>query len=118
MELQDLFAETAEVVTEYRGRVFKMQVFTEKLSPDYKTKLLTQLIANDEGENKERRDETVQMLDDLIDSWKDKDDEPIVLNGEEFPPVYNNIKQLSFQLLNLMLKNITQYLADSVSPKE
>lgn len=116
MELQDLFSETTEVSTEYKGRTFKSQVFTERLTPAYKASLILLITQADEGEK--RKDETAQMLADLHQSWTDGDGQPIVLEGQPFPPTYENLMKLSFQLLAALLRSVTTHLADSVSPKE
>lgn len=117
MEIQDLLNRTEEIITVYKGLTFKSQVFTERLTPAYKTQLLSLLTAADEG-NEERKDETAVMLSDLIKSWTDGDDEQIVLNGVEFAPLYDNLKQLSFQLLAMLMRDITTHLANLANPKQ
>lgn len=115
MELSDLLVETSEVTATYKGRDFKMQVFTEKLTPQYKAHLLAlTTVADEVGESEnapqEVKDETSLMLSDLVDSWD------VVLKGVPFPPTYENFAQLSYPLQACLLKKITGFLGDLANP--
>lgn len=113
MELSDLLVETSEVVATYKGREFKMQVFTEKLTPEYKAHLIALTVAVEDAgaaAPAELKDETSQMLADLIESWD------VVLNGEPFGPTYDNLLKLSYPLQASLLKQITAFLGDLANP--
>jgi hypothetical protein len=120
VELADLFNETAEVTADYGKRRFVMQVFTEKLTPEYKAKfLLAGALAADEGDKPENaavKDELVQMLEDLIDSWKDGEAQDIVLHGAPFLPTYENLAKLSYPVLARLNHAIKEYLGDLANP--
>jgi len=107
MDLAVLFAHTAPFAAEYIGHTFAMQIFTEKLTPQYKAELMA--LTSAEGE--ERKDENAQMLADLVASW-DK-----TLNGEEFPPTYENLMQLSYPCLASLLRQISTFLGDLANPQ-
>lgn len=123
MELADLLNKTAEVLADYNGFTFKMQVFTEKLTPEYKAKLIliaAQAQAQPDGAERAEdatKDENALMLADLIESWRDKDDAPIVLKGEAFPPIYENLVKLSFPMLACLTRAITTYLGELANPQ-
>lgn len=119
MELSDLLNKTAEVVAEYNGFTFKMQVFTEKLTPEYKAKMLllaSQAQAGSQADAASAKDENAQMLADLIESWRDGTGEPVLLRGEDFPPDYENLMKLSFPMIARLTTEITKYLGELANP--
>src|SRR4051812_43203442 len=98
MELADLFASTAEVKATYKNLTFVMQVYTEKLTPEYRAKAIilasraqAEAETGAEGADTEAKDETAQMIQDLVASWKDEKGEDVKLKGELFPPVHANL---------------------------
>lgn len=125
MELNDLMKGTASCDVRYRNFEFKVNVFTEIFTPEYKARLLALTTANEtvekaEGEESvapELKDENAQMLADLIESWTDKDGEPIVMNGEPFPPTYENWLGLSYPMMAAFVKQITKFLGDQSDPQ-
>ena len=121
MELNDLLAETAKVTVTYKKYVFKAEIFTERLTPAYKARLIALSSVNEENEGKENvdnevKDENAQMLSDLIASWTDDKDEPIVLGGQPYPPTYENFLGLSYPLMAAFIKQITTFLGDQANP--
>lgn len=120
MELIDLFNETAAVRAEYKGRVFVMQAYTEKLTPEYKAQLLLLAVASAE-ENKETKEESCLMLSGLIESWKGenpetKELEEITVDGKPFPATYDNLLKLSFHLIATLIRAVTTFLGDQANP--
>ncbi len=119
MEIQDLLNKTAEVIAEYNGFTLKMQVFTEKLTPEYKAKMMllaSQAQAASPENADSAKDENAQMLADLIESWRDGLDEPVLLRGEDFPPDYENLMKLSFPMIARLTTEITKYLGELANP--
>lgn len=121
MELNNLMTETAVCDVRYKSYEFKVSVFTEKLTPEYKARLLALTSANEKVEGEESvaselKDENAQMLADLIESWTDKDGEPVVLGGEPFPPSYENWLRLSYPMMAAFIKQITTFLGDQADP--
>jgi hypothetical protein len=114
MELNDLLVSTSKIDAIYMGRTFRMRVYTEKLTPTYKAQLLA--AAAEAAEDEERKDENVQLLAELIESWTDEKDEPIVLNGQNFPPSYENLMKLSYPLIATLTRSITTFLGDLANP--
>lgn len=114
MELSDLLVETSPVEATYKGRVFKMDVFTEKLTPEYKSQLMVLVAkvedAGDDNAEKELVDETSRMLADLISHWD------VVLNGQPYAPTYENFRKLSYPLQAALLKRITTFLGELANP--
>ena len=119
MELNDLLNETSECTASYKNYTFKMQVFTEKLTPEYKARLIALTTANEQVADSsddakvpaELKDENAQMLSDLIDSWD------VVLKGEAYPPTYANFLKLSYPLMAALIKQITMFLGDLANPQ-
>jgi hypothetical protein len=117
MELADLLNKTAEVTNEYNGFTTVLRIFTEKLTPEYKARLLTLAASakaeGDEttGEKREHKDENALLLVELIEAWD------IVLHGEPFAPVYENLIKMSFGHLASITKSITSYLGDLANPQ-
>ena len=119
MELNNLMQETASCPVRYKSYEFNVSVFTEKLTPTYKARLLELTRVNEgHGEDApaEVKDENAQMLADMIESWTDKDGQPIVLNGEVFPPTYENWLKLSYPMMAAFIKQITTFLGDQANP--
>lgn len=126
MDIANLLEDTAEVVTTYKNLTFVKQVFTEKLTPAYKARaILLASKAQAEAENgaesgtdnePEVKDESAELLADLIESWKDEKGEEITLRGAAFPPDYEHLVQLSYPLLTALLKNVTTYLGAQANP--
>jgi hypothetical protein len=121
MELADLFNDTAEVRAAYKNLTFVMQVYTEKLTPEYKAKALlvasrAQAESEAGDENTETKDETAMMVADLVESWKDERGEDVKLKGVAFPPVYENLVKLSYPLLSVLMREITRYLGEMANP--
>jgi hypothetical protein len=123
MELSNLLSKTASIEVAYNGFIFLMQVFTELLTPAYRTKMmLLALQAHDEGDADgaaaaQAKDESAQILADLIESWTDEHGEAIVLHGEAFEPTYENLTKLSFPMIARLTTEITNYLGELASPK-
>ena len=122
MELEDLFNDTAVVTASYKNLTFVMNVFTEKLTPEYRAKAVdlsskAQAEAESGDESTETKDETAQMVADLVESWKDEKGEDVKLKGVHFPPVYENLVKLSYPLLSVLLREITKYLGEQANPK-
>jgi hypothetical protein len=117
---------TAEARSTYKNLTFVMQVFTEKLTPAYKAKaILLASKAQAEAEQgaeagtdhePEVKDESAQLLADLIESWKDGDGEEVTLHDAPFPPTYENLAQLSYPLLITLLKDVTTFLGAQANP--
>lgn len=123
MELADLFNDTAIVTASYKNLTFVMNVFTEKLTPEYRAKAVdlsskAQAEAESGDEGTETKDETAQMVADLIESWKDEKGEDVKLKGVLFPPVYANLVKLSYPLLSVLLREITKYLGEQANPPQ
>lgn len=122
MELEDLFNDTAVVTASYKNLTFVMNVFTEKLTPEYRAKAVdlssqAQAEAESGDEGTETKDETAQMVADLVESWKDEKGEDVKLKGVIFPPVYENLVKLSYPLLSVLLRKITEYLGEQANPQ-
>jgi hypothetical protein len=121
VDLADLFNDTAEVTARYRDRTFRLSVFTEKLTPAYKAQAIlvasrAQAEAEEGAENTETKDETAQMVADLVGSWKDGEGGEVLLRGEPFPPTYENLVQLSYPLLSTLMREITKFLGELANP--
>ncbi|MEN3329011.1 MAG: hypothetical protein V7638_3818 [Acidobacteriota bacterium] len=123
MELSDLLNETSSCEVKYKNYQFNCNVFTEKLTPTYKAKLIALATSNEEliGENEtdvpdEVKDDNARMLSDLIQSWVDEKGEPIVLKGERFDPTYENWLNLSYGMMASFIKQITEHLRDMANP--
>jgi alkanesulfonate monooxygenase SsuD/methylene tetrahydromethanopterin reductase-like flavin-dependent oxidoreductase (luciferase family) len=122
MELADLFNDTAEVRATYKNLTFRMRVFTEKLTPEYKAKALlvasrAQAEAESGDEHTETKDETAMMVADLVESWKDEAGDDVRLHGQPFPPAYENLVKLSYPLLSTLMREITRYLGEMANPQ-
>ena len=123
MELADLFNDTAEVTVPYKNLTFVMNVYTEKLTPEYRAKAVllaaraqAEAETGAEGAEAEEKDEAALMVADLVESWKDEKGEAITLKGQPFAPVYENLVKLSYPLLTKLLGEITKYLGEQANP--
>ncbi len=132
MELNDLLVETAAMTATYKTHEFKLNVFTEILTPEYKARLIalttinkvieaqTPAKAADDATDAEPvatvpsdvLEENCKMLSDLIDSWD------VVLKGEPFPPTYENFLTLSYPLMATLITQITTWLGDLANPQK
>jgi hypothetical protein len=125
LELNDLLMKTADVTAVYNGFTFKLEVWTEKMTPSYKVRLIQLLMDSAEAEAEQTgdsdgqpeknrapqiKDEHAVMLADLIKSWD------VVLNGEPFAPSYDNLIKLSFQCLAVLTREISTFLGALVNP--
>ena len=108
MELSGLLSNVAPVTATYLGHDFNMKVWTEKLTPTYKAELVTLIYAEDASQ---RKDENAHMLAQLVKEWD------VVLEGEPFPPTYENFMQLSYPCLNTLLRAIQEFLGDIANPQ-
>jgi hypothetical protein len=108
MELTTLLNKTAKLEVEYLGETTHLEVRSGVLTPTYKANLLLAVTNVEEG--KESKDESAQMLSDMIASWD------ITLDGETFPPSYENLMQLPYPLLAAYMRGITTFLGDLANP--
>jgi hypothetical protein len=121
MELNDLMNGTAQCPVRYRNFEFIVTVFTEAFTPEYKARLLTLTSAVEKAEagesgTPEQREEAAQMLADLIESWTDKDGEAVVMNGQPFPPTYENWIKLSYPMMGAFTKQIIAFIGAEANP--
>ena len=115
MELNDLLNETSPLKATYKTHEFNLNVFTEKLTPAYKARLIALTTINEEHEGEKDapadvKDENAQLLSDLIESWD------VVLNGAPYPPTYDNFLSISYPLMAALMKQITTHLGDIANP--
>ena len=124
MELSDMLNETSPCPVKYKSYAFICQIFTERLTPAYKAKLLALSVANEEHEEASEsdvpddiKDDNARMLADLIASWTDKDGKEIVLHGVPHPPTYENWLNFSYSMMAAFIKQITSFLGDIANPQ-
>lgn len=107
MELNNLLNKTAPVTIEYDGETINAVVYSDRLTPQKKAELINLLFQ--EGE--EQKEEEVLMLSELIESWD------VTLNGEAFPPTYDNLMQISYPLLSHVVREVASFLKERGKPK-
>ncbi len=108
MELSDLLNKTASFTIEYQDEKIQVEIYTGKLTPQYRADLVAALTAETEN----RKDEYATMLSDLIASWD------VILNGEAFPPTYESLVRLPYQLLAQMVNQVSDFLGKLAQPKQ
>jgi len=109
MELSQLLAQTAPLTLQYQGQEAQSQIKTETLTPEYKAQLIA-LVTNADPE--QRKDENAQMVADLVESWD------LRLNGEAYPPTYENCLKLSYTMLASFTRQISEFLGEIANPSK
>lgn len=106
MELSQLLTRTAPLTIPYFTDKIEAVVYTDRMSPKKRAELIELVASEDES----RKDEQVLILSEVIASWDS------TMNGEPFPPTYENIEQLSFPLLSHILRAVSDFLGERARP--
>ncbi len=113
-DLLSILNDTIEVDITYRVLEIKAQVYTEKLTPEYKAQLVVLASVKSEGaedQETQDKDENALLLSELIESWDLTNDK------QPYPPTYENLARLSFPMLSCIARAISLKLGALANPQ-
>lgn len=99
---------------EFAGEPVNIEILPHKITPEYRSKLaaLAKKAEAEDGaeETQEEREQDAQMVSDLMPAWD------VQVQGEPFPPTYENLLQVPCTLLGRVASEVMEVIKELSNP--